>query len=231
MSAELPPRVVAAIAFVGRGGGQVKTLGGFRKPQHSVPDAANATTNAFLAKICAGDLAEEAERLFQDVRTGLAYKRKDVSLNVASPVATLAAKDFSVEIGYALDEADPARYLVTTTMRELHDVALARTEAFARVFAGKFSEIEFALAKGARVEAVIDAIEALNGENGLAVDYPSDCHACTIRVEGVDAQVRCTGSTLDVLFARAGGPAELIDAFTAVHEAFQISKVLSGLIA
>jgi hypothetical protein len=231
MSAELPSRVVAAIAFVGRGGGPVKTLSGFRKPQHSVPDAANATTNAFLAKICATELAEEAERLFQDVRTGLAYKRKDVSLNVASPVATLAAKDFSVEIGYALDETDPARYLVTTTLRELHDAALARTEPFARVFAGKFSEIEFALQKGARVEAVIDAIEALNGENGLAVDYPSDCRDCTIRVEGVDAQVRCTGATLDVIFPRGGGPAELIDAFAAVRDAFQISKVLSGLIA
>lgn len=231
MSAELPSRVVAAIAFVGRGGGLVKSLSGFRKPQHSVPDAANATTNAFLAKICAAELAEEAERLFQDVRTGLAYKRKDVSLNVASPVATLAAKDFSVEILYALDEADPSRYLITTTLRELHDAALAHDDAFARVFAGKFSEIEFALAKGARVEAVIDAIEALDGDKGLAVDYPSDCHDCTIRVTGVDAQVRCTGATLDVLFPRSGGPAELIDAFAAVHEAFQISKVLSGMIA
>ncbi len=231
MSAELPSHVVAAIAFVGRGGGLVKTLGGFRKAQHTVPDAANATTNAFLAKICAAELAEEAERLFQDVRTGLEYKRKDVSLNVTSPLANLAAKNFSLELLYALDDAEPARYRVTTTLRDLTDVALARTEAFGRVFAGRFSEIEFALRKGARVEAVIDAIEALDGANGLAVDYPSDCRDCLIRVAGVDAQVRCTGAALDVIFARAGGPAELIDAFTAVREAFQISKVLSGLIA
>lgn len=230
MPAELPSQVVAAIAFVGRGGGLIKSLGGFRKAQHSVPDAANAATNAFLAKICAGELSEEAERLFQEVRTGLDYKRRDLSLSITSPFATLAARDFSVEFAYAVDEADPSRYRVATTMRDLHDPAVSRTDAFGRIFAGRFSEIEFALKKGARVEAVIDAIEALDGENGLGVDYPSDCADCTIHVDGVDARVRCTGAALEVIFPRGGAPAELIDAFAAVRDAFQISKVLSGLI-
>jgi hypothetical protein len=46
------------ILFTGRGGGAVKQLAGFKKSHHSVPDAANATTNAFLGKLCAGELAE-----------------------------------------------------------------------------------------------------------------------------------------------------------------------------
>lgn len=230
MSAELPPRVVRAIAFVGRSNGAIKTLRGFRKAQHSVPDAANAATTAFLAKICASELTDDAERLFQDVRTGLGYKRKDVSLNVASPFATLAARDFSLELAYSIDEEEPSRYLVTTTLRELHDVALSRTESFDRIFSGRFSEIEFALEKGARVDAVIDAIEALDPATGLSVTYPSDYRDCTIAVDGVDAQVRCTGASLDVVFPRPGSPAQLIDAFASVRSAFQISKVLSGLI-
>lgn len=230
MSEELPPRVIASIAFVGRSGGQVKTLSGFRKPPHSVPDAVNAATQAFLAKICERELSEEAERLFQAVRTGLEYKRKDVSLSVTTPQATLAAKDFTVELDYALEENDPARYRVTTTLRELHDATLTRNDAFAQVFAGRFTEIEFGFTKGARVEAVIDAIEALDGADGLTVEYPSDYRHCTIGVAGVDAQVRCTPGALELLFPRSGSPAELIDAFAAVNEAFQISKVLSGLI-
>lgn len=230
MPAELPPQVVAAIAFVGRSGGAIKTLPGFRKPQHSVPDAANAATNAFLAKICADELAEAAEQVFQDVRTGLGYKRKDVSLTVTSPSAVLVARDFSVEIAYAVDESAPAQYRVTTILRELHDAAFARDEAFNRIFAGRFTEIEFALARGARVEAVIDAIEALDGEGGMSVDYPSDYGECTIHVEGVDAAVRCTGATLDMVFSRGGSPAALIDGFAAVRDAFQISKVLGGML-
>ncbi len=229
-SGELPSRVVADISFVGRTGGQVKTLAGFKKGHHSVPDAANATTNGFLGKICDTELADEAEKLFQDVRVGLGYKRRDVVLSVTSPQAALTAKDFLVEIVYALEEREPARYTVTTSLRGLRDEQLARSEPFSRVFSGTFSEISFALKKGARVEAVIDAIEALDGEGGLGVRFPSDYHECTVSVEGVDAEVRCTGVTLEMVFPRSGAPAELIDGFTAVRDAFQITKVLAGLI-
>jgi hypothetical protein len=227
---ELPSRVVSGISFVGRAEGLVKSLAGFRKGHHTVPDATNATTNGFLGKICGDTLAAEAEKLFQEVRTGLDYKRKDLVLSVTSPLAMLGSKDFTVEIFYALDERDPARYRVTTTLRGLMSAELARNEAFARIFAGRFTEISFALKKGARVELVIDAIEELDRDDGLTVTYPSDYRDCTVRVEGVDAEVRCTGATLEIVFPRAGGPAELIEAFASVREAFRISKALSGLI-
>jgi hypothetical protein len=37
--------------------------------------------------------------------------------------------------------------------------------------------------------------------------------------------------SLEIVFARGGGPAELLAAFAAVREAFQISKALAGMIA
>jgi hypothetical protein len=227
---ELPSAIVAGLAFVGRGGGAVKALDGFRKQHHTVPDAANAVTNAFLSKICADELAAEAEQLFQSARAAFDYRRKDLTLAVASPLATLTTKHFTVEIAYALEEADPARYAITTTLRDLKSAELAHTPELAAVFAGKFTELSFALKKGARVEAVVDAIEGLDGEGGLAVSYPSDCRECDLTVAGVDARVRCTGATLDMIFPRPGGPAELLDSFLAVREAFAISKALGGLI-
>lgn len=208
----------------------MKSLAGFRKGRHTVPDAANVATNAFLGRLCASELAEEAEQWFQRVRGALGYKRRELSLGMTSPMATLVARDFTLELCYALEEHDPGRYVTTTILRDLRDAALARTDPFAGLFAGRFNEISFALRKAARVEAIIDAIEALDGERGMAVSYPSDCHECVISVEGVDAQVRCTGSALDLVFRRAGAPAELIDAFAEVREAFQISKPLAGLI-
>ena len=230
MSDEIPRRVIASIAFVGRSSGQVKGLAGFKKGHHSVPDAANAVTNAFLGKICGPELSDEAERLFQAIRVGLEYKRKDLVLAVTSPLATLTAKDFTLEIAYALEEREAARFAVTTTLRELRELEVARGEAFSRIFAGMFSEISLSLQKGARVEAVIDVIEGLNHEGGISVNYPSDYRDCVIRVEGVDADVRCTGASLDLIFPRSGSPAELIDAFASVREAFQISKALRALV-
>lgn len=230
MSSPLPSQLVAGIAFVGRGGGAVKSLRGFSKSHHSVPDAVNAATSAFLGRICGAELNEEAEGWFQAARTALAYKRKDIALSVSGAQATLAAKDFALELGYALEEADPARYVTTLTLSNLRSLDLARTTEFDGLFAGRFTELGFGFAKGARVESVIDAIEALDGEGGLRVEYPSDCRDCTIAVEGVAAQVRCTGAALEIVFSRAGSPAELMDAFAAVREAFQISKPLAGMI-
>jgi hypothetical protein len=230
MAAELPSRIVAGISFAGRGGGAVKALAGFRKGRHTVPEAANAFTHAFLGKLCATELEQEAEQWFQSVRTVLGYKRRDISLSVATPAATLMARDFTLEICYALEEHDPARYATILTMRELRDASLARAHAFAGLFAARFTEISFSLKKAARVEAIIDAVENLDGERGMAVSYPSDYRECIIRVENIEAQVRCTGAALDMIFSHAGGPAELIDAFAEVRDAFQLSKALAGLI-
>lgn len=230
MASALSSDIIAGIGFIGRSGGAVKTLHGFKKGHHTLPDAANATTNAFLGKICAAELGEQAEALFQRVRAELGYKRREISLALASPGAVLAAKDFTVEITYALENADPARYLVTQILHSLRSDDLAQTEEFAAVFAAMFSEITFGLKKGARVEAVIDAIEALDETAGLAVNYPADCRECIIGVQGVDAQVRCTGATLDIVFPRAGSPRDLIAGFAAVRGAFAVSRELAGLL-
>jgi hypothetical protein len=227
---ELPPGVVAGISVIGRGGGQVKALGGFRKGHHTVPDAVNDTTQGFLAKIGAGDLAAEAEQLFQGVRTALGYKRRELALETNGATAVLTARDFTVEIAYTLEPAAPARYATTTTLRGLRNGELARTDGFETVFGGRFSEISFALRKGARVEDVIDLIEGLDAAAGLTVEFPSDCRECLISVAGVDATVRCAGQTLEMIFPRPGSPAALIDGFLAVRQAFAVSKPLAGLL-
>jgi len=101
---------ISRISLVGRSEGWVKTLAGFKKQHHTVPDAVNAATEGFLAKLCAAELAAEAERFFQRAKAAFGYKRTDLSLDVQSPHAVLVAKDFTLEITYALQADDPARY-------------------------------------------------------------------------------------------------------------------------
>jgi hypothetical protein len=231
MAGELPSSIIAAIDFIGRSHGAVKTLGGFKKSHHTLPDSANATTNAFLGKICAGELSLQAEQLFQKVRTGLDYKRKDLALTVTAPGAVLIAKDFAVEIIYALEASNPERYEVQTTLRELRDPKLARGGELAAIFHRMFSEISFGLKNRLQVEAMVDAIEALDDAAGLSVTYPSDCSTCTVTVAGVDAQVQCSEDSLAVVFRQAGSPRELIDGFEAIRSSFRVSPELAGVIA
>lgn len=229
MPADVPASVIADLRFVGRGGGAVKALGGFKKGRHTLPDAVNATTNAFLGRLCASELAEQAEQLFQAVRAALGYKRRELALTTNGPLAVLSAKDFTLEIFYALEPESPASYAVTQTLLDVKAAELLQREELNAVFASQFTELSFTLKKGVSVEAVIDAIEGLDDATALRVTYPSDCRECQIAVEGVEAQVRCTGASLDMIFPRAGAPRELLAEFAVVRGAFQLSRALGAL--
>jgi hypothetical protein len=219
------------VRFVGRAEGLVKTLRGFKKSHHTVPDAVNAATSAFLGKLCEGELADEAEAIFQRVRGALAYKRKDLTLDLASPTAVLSAKDFVFDLVYSLDGDNPASYTLVRSLHSLRNGDLVATPEFDALFAAQFSELAFVLTKGAPVEAVIDAIENLE-DSPLAVDYPSDWSVCTLSIPDVSAQVRFNGAELTMVFLSTGSPRELLEAFLAVRHAFALTKhsVLSALL-
>ena len=227
-----PQPFVSRLSLVGRRTGRVKTLAGFKKQHHTVPDAVNAATSAFLGKLCAGELAAEGEQWFQRAKGAFGYKRAELTLEVASPVAVLAAKDFTLEIAYALEPADPAGYGVTHTLHNLRDGDLVERPEFEELFARMFEGMVFGLTKGTQVEAVIDAVEAQAGVGGLTVSYPSDYRHCVLAVAGVDAEVVCDGATLEMRFPRPGSPQELVAAFAAVRSAFTLTKnpVLAGLL-
>ncbi|MBI2813564.1 MAG: hypothetical protein HYX71_04720 [Opitutae bacterium] len=215
---------VSRISLVGRDAGLVKNLGGFRKQHHTVPDAVNAATTAFLGKLCAGELAAEAEKFFQRSKAAFAYRRADLTLEVSSPGAVLTTRDFTFELAYALVKTDPASYEIIRTLHSLRDGELVKRPELNGLFAAGFSSVVFNLAKGVKVEAVIDAVEARGAARGLTVSYPSDCRHCLLAVEGIAAEVSCDGATLEMRFAQPGSPAGLIEAFVAMRSAFALSK-------
>lgn len=220
------------LSFVGRSTGPVKNLRGFKKPHHTVPDALNAATVAFLAKLCADELAAEGEDYFQKVRAAFGYKRAELALEVAAPHATVTARDFTFTLHYALADYNPAEFILTRTLLQFRTPeTLARPE-LDDVFAGQFTGLVFDLGRGVQVEAVIDAVEALERGSPLAVSYPSHCEHCVLTVEDVAAQVWCNGATLELQFPRRGSPRELLREFEAVRSAFALTKnrVLAGLL-
>jgi hypothetical protein len=232
MSKSAPNSFVTRISLAGRSSGLVKNLAGFRKQHHTVPDAVNPATTAFLGKLCTADLAGEAEGFFQRSKAAFAYKRADLSLEVASPAAVLTTRDFTLELAYSLEKTNPAGYEITRTLHGVKDADLVARPEFNELFAALFDSLVFGLAKGVKVEAVIDAVEGQPSESGLTVSYPSDCRHCVLRVGGVAAEVICDGATLEMRFPRTGSPAELVEAFVAVRAAFALSKhrALAGLL-
>lgn len=226
-------KILEALSFRGHSSGLFKSLSGFKKSFHTVPDAVNATTNAFLAKLAQPELAEEGESIFQRARTLLNYKRKDVTLDLTAGTATLAARDFTLSIAYSLSEDNPAEYVVTRTLENARSTDFLALPEVDELFAGLFDQVIFQLRRGAPVESVIDAIENLEGSKAnLKVTYPSNCATCTISVPGVDAEVRYAAHELAMIFSRTATPGALWESFLAVRHAFALSKdeTLGGLI-
>jgi hypothetical protein len=224
-------KYISHVSLVGRSSALVKNLGGFRKQHHEVPDAVNAATTGFLAKIASEELHAEAEDFYQRTKTALKYKRADLSLDVAPPVAVMTARDFTLEWEYGLNESDPSTYIIKRELHGIRSGSLIETDEFDVLFARRFESLVFALAKGVKVEAVIDAVEALEGSS-LRVDYPSDCRHCILRVTDITAELLCDGATLEMKFPKAGSPKELLQAFAEVRAAFALTKsrTLSGLL-
>src|SRR5258708_20880891 len=220
---------IASVSLIGTSTGLVKQLSGFKKGHHTLPDAANDTTNAFLAKICSDELATEAEKFFQKAKASLDYKRKDSTLVVGSPLALLTARDFTLEISFSLDAENPASYVVNRTLRDVHEAELFFNPAFNEVFSRQFQILSFALRSGTRVEAVIDAVED-GAFEGLTVTYPSDCRECTLSIPGVNAEIRCTATALELVFPRPCSPLELIEGFQKVCATFQTSPELRAIL-
>jgi hypothetical protein len=223
--------ILKSLHFAGRTGGSVKSLSGFKKGHHTAPDAVNATTSAFLAKLCAQELATEAEEFFQRARAALEYKRKDISVDLGAGTAVVSSKDFVVEVEYGLLESAPDEYTVKRTLHSVRSSDFLALPQCDELFAGLFHDVVFVLTRGAPVEKVIDAIEA--AETALRVDYPSDCRHCAIHVPEVDTQVFFDGRELVMSFSRTASPRALWEQFLEVRHAFALSKdvTLAGLIA
>lgn len=215
--------VISRLSFQAKSGGRVKLLPGFDKSRHTLPDAVNAATTGFLAKICLKELEDEAESLFQRARAAFDYKRREISLSISSPTAELTTVDFVLEFAYALDEEEPSDWVLTRTLHPKCSEDFLKRPECDGLFAATFASLVFTLEKGSSVEAVIDAIEAAPPERGLKVAYPSDCEHCDITAEDVDAAIHFTGSTLEMVFPRNGSPRELLEGFLALRHRFTLA--------
>ncbi|MBD5780797.1 hypothetical protein IEN85_14955 [Pelagicoccus sp. NFK12] len=204
--------LVRSLAIVGRTRGEVRRLAAFDKKRHTVPDRVCGATQAFLEKLCEEELSEEAEALFQAARERFRYKRKEISLSVASGLARLETKDFVLELRYELDEEEPAEYVVETSVKDVASRDLLESAAFNAAVGPRFDRLRCALSGQVSVERVIDAVE--EDESGeTQVDYPSDCSSCTVRIEGVLGEVYVDGAVLEVRYGKLTAAGVLMETF------------------
>lgn len=216
--------------LAGARAGNVKNLAGFRKGFHRVPNALpDANYERQFAAICAPDLQELADGLFERLRAARGYKRREINLACDPPNATLTTVDFTVDVLYAPGPDDPGDFQLSYDLHTIRDIAVFADGSLNEVFAGVFNKVALTFASPVNMEDVIDDLEAAPG-GAANLRYPPDCHECFLRLPGFLGEVRVTSRDLEVISPAAAAPADLVRTFVEASDALAANPTLAKLI-
>ena len=225
-----PTAEVRNVHLLGSKPGNVKNLPGFRKGFHKVPATLPDTMyERQFGAMAEPDLDRLARDLFERLRAGRGYKRKEINLNLGSPNATLTTTDFTLDLLYTLDADDPGDCLLTHDLHTIRDIGAFADGSLNEVFAGVFNRVSFSFAQSIDMEDLIDELEDAPG-GAASLRYPPDCSECVIQLPGFMGTVRVTARELEVVSPAGASPAELVKAFVDASAVLAANPTLERLI-
>lgn len=225
-----PSAEVRNVHLLGAKPGNVKNLTGFRKGFHKIP--ATLPDSMFerqFGAMAEPDLDRLARELFEKLRAGRGYKRKEINLNLDAPTATLTTTDFTLDLIYSPDPADPGDYLLTYDLHSIRDIAVFADGSLNDVFAGLFNRVSFSFGQAIDMENLIDELEEAPG-GSASLRYPPDCSECIVQLPGYTGVVRVTPRQLEVVSPAGASPAELVKTFVEASEVLAANPTLERLI-
>jgi hypothetical protein len=141
-------------------------------------------------------------------------------LSVAEPVdgtGTIVTPFFSYSISVSLNAADPTAVVWTKTVDSISEPRQIASEAFAEVFDGVFSTLQFALPNRIDVEDCIDAIEDAEIAN-LKIEYDREATYCELRFAEAAGTIKITADTLAVVEKRPAKISTLLNSLKTMQE-------------
>jgi hypothetical protein len=218
------------VHILGTRTGVVKTLLGFRKTFHRIPVVLpDAAFERQFIGMCAGDLDRVVRDIFERLRAARGYKRREITLATDSPASTLTTTDFTLDLVYSLDAAEPADYHITYDLHGIRDIGVFADEMLNAVFAGIFNRIAFPFPARVAIETLIDELEETPG-GAADLEYPPDYRECTVSLPGFAGRVRLTSTEMEVVNRTATSPADLVKTFVEASEILATNPTLARLL-
>ena len=200
------------VFFYGEELGNIKSLSGFKK-YHRLPDSINNATDSFVKNIGHEEITECSDDLFKSLKKAFGYKRRDIEVNDDYESISIITKDFSVNIGIEINPEDYSEYILNTEVTEIQNPVSINSSEFNEVFSDTFNSLTFQFDKSFDIEKLIDAIEEINDEDVISVDYPGDISSCTIAISGVDNDIYITSHHFTIKSDYCVEPKTLIKSF------------------
>lgn len=209
--------------------GSIKSLSGFNKRFHRVPDNVSDATRSFVHKVGSEELEDAKEDLFADLTEQFGYLLDDIELSSDAGDVTIQTPQFKVNITLDINEDDPGKYEISTELTDITDLTVLDTDAFATVFDDKFDRIIFNVSGEIPVAKVIGAIQALKDPSRISVDYPSSAASCTVHGRGLTGDILFSKRSITIKLPRKASTTELLKSSRAALDLLQ-QRGISGLL-
>jgi hypothetical protein len=204
---------------------EVRSLSGFIKGRHHVPEWHNSTTESFVEGLAQNEINDEVEKIHTRIRANMNYKRKDMIVDTGH----IVTPDFEFWAQCAQDPDDPAMAVISHRLTNILP-SIIDDDRFNKVFERSFDDITFKFRKEVDIEDLIDQLEELGAKN-IKPDYPADCSYCDLAIEGSDLKIRISAKTVTIHAPDVASPKKLVQSFIKVQTALAgspVQKAISG---
>ena len=200
--------------------GEVKSLPGFKKGFHRVPNDQYSRADSFI-KDCGYKLIfDEINELSEMIRKKMKYKRKEMEVWSESGTGTINTPDFTYSMEIYQSDDDPADYVLLRKLEGFSYSNAILEDELNSIFSSHFEKLEFELPKGVNIEELIDTIESFENDSPVTVEYnPADPSTCVVSIEGLDYDIEVTNNTISITSNNQTSPINLITAYQKTHKA------------
>jgi hypothetical protein len=171
--------VVEHVDLLGSRIGQIKSLTGFKKGVHQLPDQVGTAAQNFVTNLAIADLETEAMRIFQSIKSIFRYKRKEIEMKIEGAVAFIPCRDFDLVISYRQNEREAKEYVLEYLLTNVSDLNAILHPELQDLLRNHFNEIRFLLSEDLVITDLIDELEKKEPEN-IDLVYSPDCNELVV---------------------------------------------------
>ncbi|HBM85926.1 MAG TPA: hypothetical protein DD423_03940 [Opitutae bacterium] len=173
--------------IVGMVEGRVRRLKGYQKSHH-LPDGHHPAAQAFVRKVGHADVKEATDRLYADIRSLFAYKRREFQYTCEDGFGCIKTPDFDLQIRIEQCADDPKNYQLTTEIVALHTPQIASDDRFHACFTHHCETLVVEFPCSINIDDKIDAIESIPAIAD-ALDYEPDGSAFELKLVQLDLHI------------------------------------------
>lgn len=218
-AAHLDDDQVKRVAFVCRQTTDIRSLSGFNKKTHKLPDGVTGATESFIAKIAATEIETDLLKLIGALRQQFRFKR--LELNVALPgdgTGTIITPHFTYSLSVSLNPENTSEVIWLRQVSEIKEPDRVLSNEFASIFDRMFDTVEFSPFRLVDVAALIDRIETFDNDQ-IAVEYGMHPTSCRVRLAGIDSEIQVTERSISMIQRQPQPPKQLLESLFQIQTA------------